>query len=66
MAVFQAEDGGGAGLLETLRELAPLEEKDLLTELMCDDACEDGSSTTGIQVYIGQETPVNAMKEAIT
>ena len=32
MAVFQAEDGGGAGLLETLRELAPLEEKDLLAE----------------------------------
>ena len=43
--------------------ISTLEEKNLLTELMCDDPCEDGSRTTGIQVYIGQETPVNAMKD---
>ena len=32
MVVFQREDGGKGSIVETLRELAPLEEKDLLAE----------------------------------
>ena len=43
--------------------ISTLEEKELLTELMSDDTGEDGSKSTGIQVYIGQETSVNAMKD---
>ena len=42
--------------------ISTLEEKELLTELMTDEQ-EEGSSTTGIQVYIGEESPVNAMKD---
>ncbi len=42
--------------------ISTLEEKELLTELMTDEQ-EEGSNTTGIQVYIGEESPVNAMKD---
>ena len=40
--------------------ISTLEEKELLTELMSENS--EGQNT-GIQVYIGQETPVNAMKD---
>ena len=43
--------------------ISTLEEKELLTELMSDEGNEDGSTSTGIQVYIGQETSVSAMKD---
>ena len=43
--------------------ISTLEEKELLTELMSDDCGEAGGKNTGIQVYIGQETSVNAMKD---
>ena len=43
--------------------ISTLEEKELLAELMTEDSGEEGSTATGIQVYIGQETSVNAMKD---
>ena len=44
--------------------ISTLEEKVLLTELMTDAGEEEVTEqSTGIQVYIGQETPVNAMKD---
>lgn len=43
--------------------ISTLEEKELLTGLLSDDCSESGSQNTGIQVYIGQETSVNAMKD---
>ena len=42
--------------------ISTLEEKVLLTELMSGER-SDPENNTGIQVYIGQETPVNAMKD---
>jgi len=43
--------------------ISTLEEKKLLTELMTNECQDEGSKTTGIQVYIGQETPVHSMKD---
>ncbi|MCF0229184.1 MAG: heat-inducible transcription repressor HrcA [Parasporobacterium sp.] len=43
--------------------ISTLEEKELLTELMTEDHGDDSDKTTGIQVYIGKETPVNSMKD---
>ena len=43
--------------------ISTLEEKELLTELMTEEGGEEGSSSTGIQVYIGQETSVSSMKD---
>lgn len=43
--------------------ISTLEEKELLTELMSENKSECEGKTTGIQVYIGQETSVNAMKD---
>ena len=43
--------------------ISTLEEKVLLTELMSDDGTSSQEGSTGIQVYIGQETPVSAMKD---
>ncbi len=40
--------------------ISTLEEKKLLTNLMSEDL---GENTTGIQVYIGEETSVNSMKD---
>ena len=42
--------------------ISTLEEKELLTNLLSDDAVES-ENTTGIQVYIGNESPVSAMKD---
>ena len=42
--------------------ISTLEEKKLLGNLLVDDI-ESSGSTTGIQVYIGKETEVNAMKD---
>ena len=38
-------------------------EKEMLTNLLTDSLEEIGDSTTGIQIYIGEETPVNSMKD---
>lgn len=43
--------------------ISTLEEKELLTELMTDSTENGDENNTGIQVYIGKETPVNAMKD---
>ena len=43
--------------------ISTLEEKELLTELMSENNDNQDHKATGIQVYIGQETPVNAMKD---
>ena len=43
--------------------ISTLEEKELLTDLMSEECSDGQGKTTGIQVYIGQETPVNAMKD---
>ena len=43
--------------------ISTLEEKEILTELLTDSLEEIGENTTGIQVYIGEETPVNSMKD---
>ena len=45
------------------RLISTLEEKELLTDLLTDSLEEIGENTTGIQVYIGEETPVNSMKD---
>ncbi|MBQ6369811.1 MAG: heat-inducible transcription repressor HrcA [Parasporobacterium sp.] len=43
--------------------ISTLEEKELLTELMTNEGAEDGNRSTGIQVYIGQETSLSSMKD---
>ena len=43
--------------------ISTLEEKELLTELMIDEPDNEGGKNTGIQVYIGEETPVSSMKD---
>ena len=45
------------------RLISTLEEKEMLTNLLTDSLEEIGDSTTGIQIYIGEETPVNSMKD---
>ena len=40
-----------------------LEEKQMLTELVQDSMADDNKNNTGIQVYIGNETPVQTMKD---
>lgn len=45
------------------RLISTLEEKDMLTNLLTDSLEEMGESSTGIQIYIGEETPVNSMKD---
>ena len=39
------------------------EEKQLLGELLQETTAGNGAETTGIQVYIGEETPVHSMKD---
>lgn len=59
MVVFQREDGGKASILETLRELAPLEEKDLLAEdgagraLMIKEGADAGEIEEFVMALIG-------------
>lgn len=43
--------------------IGTLEEKELLTGLLADRSEEAGSESTGIQVYIGQETSVSSMED---
>lgn len=52
-----SDNGKASNLISTL------EEKEMLTELLTDSLEEIGENTTGIQVYIGEETPVNSMKD---
>lgn len=54
----ELSDNGNASKL-----ISTLEEKEKLTELLTDSLEEIGENTTGIQVYIGEETPVNSMKD---
>ena len=42
--------------------ISALEEKELLSNLLTDDSVSS-ENTTGIQVYIGNESPVNSMKD---
>jgi heat-inducible transcriptional repressor len=42
--------------------ISTFEEKELLTNLLSDDVA-DSENTTGIQVYIGDESPVSSMKD---
>ena len=43
--------------------IGTLEEKELLTGLLADKSAEDSADSTGIQVYIGQETSVSSMED---
>lgn len=54
----ELSDNGNASKL-----ISTLEEKEKLTELLTDSLEEINENATGIQVYIGEETPVNSMKD---
>ncbi len=43
--------------------ISTFEEKEMLTQLLADTLEEAGENSTGIQVYIGEETPVSSMKD---